>query len=133
MRELCFNLWYKIDANGMIISIAGRAYLLEGTDKDKTAVLANLSDQDYKAVDFMPVPRNIRSIFKNGVQYSMFDQIRIDEFYKEVFAAIRASITPDVPFPDDKLYHFTPLFDFGDGYVPAEIGKNFIRKRVLDS
>jgi hypothetical protein len=50
MPELCFNLWYYLDAQQQICAIAARAYLLSGSDEEKAVVLRALSDHEYRTM-----------------------------------------------------------------------------------
>ena len=119
MKELCFNLWYYLDHQS-IVAVAARAYLLNGNDEEKAKVLMKLSQEDY-----LLVPRTRRDC----VHYSVIQRIGVEEMFKDEFERIRREIPKGVCFPEDKLFYATPLFDFGEGFVPAEIGNGFIRSR----
>jgi hypothetical protein len=129
MAELCFNLWYYLTDEQLITAIAARAYFLEGSDDDKSAVLFTLSKHDYKVTEAYPPPKELRRKDQNGVHYSVLKDLGIEEVYKEVFAMLQGSLPKGVVFPKDKLFFATPLYDFGHGFVPAIIGDGFVRER----
>jgi len=39
MIELCFNLWYCLDREQNIVAISAKAYMLDGTEDEKAALL----------------------------------------------------------------------------------------------
>ena len=122
MKELYFNLWYWLNAQQQIFAIAAKAYLLDGSEEDKEAALADLSLREYQSVPAVPLA--------DPLHYSELKRRGIEEVYEEEFERIRKSLPHGVPFPEDKLYYpQTPLFDFGQGYVPALIGDGYIRER----
>jgi hypothetical protein len=41
----------------------------------------------------------------------------------------RATLGAKGPLPDGVLFFATPLYDFGDGFVPARVGDGFITER----
>jgi len=129
MIELCFNLWYCLDREQNIVAISAKAYMLDGTEDEKAALLKQLSRQDYRTVAAAPAPADLRRRYPNGLRYVALKQFGVEEVFKESFEGIRRSLPKGVPFPEDKLFFATPLFDFGEGFVPAEIGNGFIRDR----
>ncbi len=120
MKELCFNLWYYLDITKMIVAVAARAYFLDGSDEEKAAVLLDLSREDYRVVPHVLI---------KAVHYSALKQFGVEEMFKDEFERIRREMPQEIPFPEEKLFYATPLFDFGDGFVPAEIGDGFIKER----
>lgn len=120
MKELCFNLWYYLDIQERIVAVAARAYLLDGSDEEKGAVLLRLSREDYQIISHAPI---------EAVHYSELQRVGVEEIFKDEFERIRREMPKEIPFPEQKLFYATPLFDFGDGFIPAEIGDGFIRER----
>lgn len=120
MKELCFNLWYYLDLQQRIVAVAARAYFLDGSNEEKAAILLKLSQEDYRIV---PQER------RKAMHYSDLQRYGIEEIFRNEFERIRREIPKEIPFPDQKMFYATPLFDFGDGFVPAEIGDGFIRER----
>lgn len=129
MPELCFNLWYYLDKDQRITAIAAREYFLDGTDEEKSQILAELSNHDYKIVKTRPLPEALRRQFGSSLHHSLMRQLGVEGLYKEIFIEIRKSLPNQVEFPDDKLFFATPLFDFENGFVPAKIGDGFITER----
>jgi len=129
MTELCFNIWYYLDKQQRITAISAREYLLAGEDSEKSRVLEILSRNDYKIVSAYDLPKELEGRHPEGVWYGFLKELGIEVFYRDVFEEIRRSLPSTVSFPEDKLYFATPLFDFGEGYVPAEIGDGFITEK----
>jgi hypothetical protein len=129
VTELCFNLWYYLQPTQTISALAGKAYLLDGTEGEKESMLRSLSRLDYKTVRVYEVPSAIESRYPTGMPYGALKDIGVDVVFKEVFDDIASSLQSDLPFPDDKLFFATPLIDFGEGFAPAEIGDGFIKDR----
>ena len=106
MKELCFNLWYYLDLQQRIVTIAARAYFLDGSEEEKAAVLLKLSREDYRVVPHVRI---------DAVHYSELQQFGVEEMFKGEFERIR-EMPKEIPFPEQKLFYATPLFDFGDGF-----------------
>lgn len=120
MTELCFNLWYYLDIKQRIVAVAARAYILDGSDEEKAAVLLKLSREEYRLVPHVRI---------EAINYLELKRFGIEEIFKDEFERIRREIPKEIPFPEQKLFFATPLFNFGDGFVPVEIGNGFIRER----
>lgn len=120
MKEICFNLWYYLDSQQNITAIAAKAYLLEGDDEQKGQSLRASSAKDYRSV----IPHKITPI-----HYSMLKRLGVEEFFMPEFQRIEEELPRGGAMPEDKLYYAIPLFDFGEGYMPAEIGNGFIKER----
>lgn len=118
MSEICFNLWYYLDHQQNIVAIAAKAYVLEGSDEEKASALFDCSGE------FLSVSR--RDV--TPVHFSIL-RIGVEEFFAPEFDRIRRGADQSIVIPEEKLYYATPLFDFGQGFVPAEIGNDFIRER----
>lgn len=122
MPELCFNFWYYLDEQQRIFNLSGRAYYLEGSDEEKGAQLKSLSHHEYRLVASRP-PRG------GAMHYSEMQRRGIEVVYAEILDAIQASLPKGMRLPEDLLYWATPLFDFGRGFEPAEVGDGFIKNR----
>ena len=120
MDEICFNLWYYLDHEQRITSIAAKAYLLDGMDDEKGSALLSSSRDDYHSIP----PHRI-----NPVHYSELQRVGVEEFFAPEFQRIQDELPKGASLPEDKLFFATPLFDFGHGFEPAEIGNGFIRNR----
>ena len=56
--EICLNLWYFPDQQGIVLRIAAKAYALKGSDQEKLAVLKSLSGTDHLTATWDGVPKN---------------------------------------------------------------------------
>lgn len=123
MKELCFNLWYWLDPQQMIVAIAARSYMLRGSEDTKGSILAELSACDYELAQAVRLAKPIHylELKQRGMG--------IEAIFEEELERIKRSLPKGITFPDDKLHWLTPLFDFGHGYVPALIGDGFIKER----
>jgi len=129
MVELCFNLWYFVTADQTLEALAARLYLLDGSDEEKASVLSGLSNHDFRLATKQPIPVAVQDYYGGVVPYSAIQQLGVEEVYREVFAELAATVPPEMEFPEEKVFFATPLFDFGEGYVPAMIGDGFIKNR----
>ncbi len=124
MKELCFNLWYYLDRKQNITAIAAKAYLLEGSDEEKESALLNFSRKDYRLL----VPAKIKPL-----HYSMLKRLGVENFFLPEFERIRRELPKGITLPEEKLFYATPLFDFGQGFVPARIDNGFITERERET
>lgn len=129
MTELCFNIWYYLERNQTISAVAAKAYLLDGSEKQKADLLRYLSRHDYRTVPTYELPAAVRRRYPKGVPYGALKELGVDVIFKDVFEIIARSLQQGILFPDDKLFFATPLFDLGEGFTPAEIGDGFIKSR----
>lgn len=129
MTEICFCLWYYITPAQTIAGLAAREYLLEGAEEDKASVLHALSGRDYQLCQFVELPASLRRAHLRGVPYSAIHDLGVESIFANEFARIADRLPSSLKMPDEKLFFATPLFDFGSGYVPAEIGDGYVRER----
>lgn len=130
MAELCFNLWYYLTPQQTISGISARAYMLDGSEDEIGEMLTSLSEWDFLAVPVRQLPTAVERHFRGrGVPYSALVELGVEAVFEGLFAEIRGAVHPSVPFPEDKLFFATPLYDFGEGFRPAQIGDGVIRSR----
>lgn len=55
-EEVVVNLWAYSDEEGYILRVAGRSYVLDGTDDEKLAILRKLAPTDFLMSHWEPVP-----------------------------------------------------------------------------
>jgi hypothetical protein len=67
------------------------------------------------------LPSRLKIIYNNAVHYSALKELGIEAVYQDIFEEIARELPKDVPFPDDKLFFATPLYDFGEGFVQAKL------------
>ena len=120
MKELCINLWYWLDRQQNITAIAAKAYLPAGSDDEKGAALLRASGTDYRAV--------LRTEIE-PVHYSTPESVGVETFFASEFERIQRTLPRGHSLPEERLFWATPLFDFGEGFVPAEIADGCIRSR----
>lgn len=66
-HEVCFNLWAFAEAStGLIRRISGKAYILDGTDEQNSAVLRSLAGTDFRTAATRPVPDHLGVIGRDG-------------------------------------------------------------------
>ncbi len=118
--ELCFNLWYFLNANQQITAVTAQVYSLEGSDEEKAAVLEQVSRSDHETVPRLEI---------EPVHYSMLAEKGVEVIFRRVFELISDALPDDVQLPEEKLYFATPMYDFGEGFVPAHIGDGFLKER----
>lgn len=123
MSEICFNLWYYLNKQQCITAVAGRAYMLDGSEEEMGEALVALSKHDYKLVAASPPPQGA------GMHYSELKRLGVEALFEKEFQRIRQTFPKNVALPEDKFFYATPLFDFGQGFVPTEIGNGFIKER----
>lgn len=56
--EVVLNLWAYSTEDGYIMRLAGKAYVLHGTDAEKLAMLRTLSATDFLCTPWHKVPEN---------------------------------------------------------------------------
>lgn len=119
-KEICFNLWYYLDKQQNIVAIAAKEHLLKGSEDQKAAALLCLSG-DFKSVPQCKV---------SPVHCLLLGQIGIEDFFAPEFERIQRRLPKGSVVPEERLFFATPLFDFGQGFVPAEIDGYSIRVRA---
>ena len=60
--EVVLNLWAYANGDGYILRLAGRAYVLCGTEREKLDELHRLSRSDFLAAKWMAVPPNFKMV-----------------------------------------------------------------------
>ena len=64
--EVVANLWVYADEAGYVARIAGRAYVLDGDDEMKLAVLRQLAATDFLHAEWSPVPKRFTVVGDAG-------------------------------------------------------------------
>lgn len=64
--EVVANLWIYSDEAGYVARIAGKAYVLDGTDTEKLSVLRQLARTDFLSAEWIPIPENFGVIGVDG-------------------------------------------------------------------
>ncbi len=128
--EICLNLWYVRDEEGFIYSLRARAYLLEGSDKDKLNELQRLSTTDYLIARAFPIPARLgingKPIFHESA-FITFDKIGL---FEDAINTLQSELPAQTPFdiPAQPLVCFTPLLGDDDGNIRVKIDEVTRRK-----
>lgn len=101
--EVVLNLWAFVDEGGYIQRIAGKFYVLEGSDQQKLAILRQLSGSDFLSAQWRPVPKNFRITNPDG---------------EELIGIAHVSMLPD---PNTHPSLFGPLMDELATEIPPQM------------
>lgn len=83
--EVVANLWVYADEAGYVARVAGKAYVLDGTDSEKLALLRQLAATDFLSAEWVPIPENFGVISPSGerLRYAQLSLLS-DEYAKSV-------------------------------------------------
>ena len=127
--ELVINLWAIYDAStGLVNSLAGRAYNIHGSDKEKLALLKNLSATDYVTAKRYNVPKRFKVVCPDGTEKTGVTFLNLvnnpnAQLFEDIFRNIESELPPIPDFstsefqhvkqklPDDPLCIITVLYE----------------------
>jgi hypothetical protein len=83
--EVVANLWVYADEAGYVARVAGKVYVLDGSDREKLDLLRRLSATDFLSAEWMPIPENFGVIGPDGerLRYAQLSVLS-DEYSKSV-------------------------------------------------
>ncbi|WP_334119777.1 hypothetical protein [Limnobacter sp.] len=83
--EVVANLWVCADEDGYVARLAGRTYVLDGTDREKLDLLKLLAATDFLSAEWMPIPENFGLIGPDGERLG-YAQLSVlsDEYSKSL-------------------------------------------------
>jgi len=83
--DVVANLWVYAGEDGYVARIAGKVYVLDGTDAKKLALLRQLAATDFLSAEWVPVPENFGVISPRGerLRYAQLSMLS-DEYSKSV-------------------------------------------------
>jgi hypothetical protein len=83
--EVVANLWVYADEAGYIARVAGKAYVLDGTDREKLDLLRRLATTDFLCAEWIAIPDNFGVIGPDGERLG-YAQLSVlsDEYSKSV-------------------------------------------------
>lgn len=83
--EVVANLWVYADEAGYIARVAGKAYVLDGSDREKLDLLRRLAATDFLCAEWMQIPENFELVGPNGerMRYAQLSVLS-DEYSKSV-------------------------------------------------
>ncbi|WP_374662675.1 hypothetical protein [Inhella sp.] len=64
--EVVANLWVYADEAGYVARVAGKVYVLDGSDREKLELLKQLSATDFLSAEWMQIPENFEVIGPAG-------------------------------------------------------------------
>lgn len=68
-EEVVANLWVYCDEEGYIVRLAGRCYVLDGTDAEKLATLRKLGATDFLMAHWEGVPKSFAVVHPGGEKH----------------------------------------------------------------
>ena len=141
--EVCINLWAYLDEQaGYISRVAGRGYVLTGTDNEKFATLHMLAKTDFLIAPWLPIPKNVTVVTENGTLNGMTTPAVLNEsssfntIFEQVFLQIDQTIPKQLKFndsnyeefclkvPNEPLYVLTTIIEYDDGRLEPIISAN---------
>lgn len=123
--EPIFNLWYIVDEEHQyIFGIAGRAYIADGTDDEKTTLLKQLAATDFPMALQLPVPDRYVTFYADKMRPGIVSVAELDnpatQLFEELYQAIDAELAERAEkmrqpadtyrVPDNPLYVMTALY-----------------------
>jgi hypothetical protein len=83
--EVVANIWVYADEAGYVARLAGKAYVLDGSDREKLDLLRQIASTDFLSAEWMPIPENFGVIGDDGerLRYAQLS-ILSDEYAKSV-------------------------------------------------
>ena len=130
--EIILNLWYYVDEDQQFIfALAGRAYMANGTDEEKNALLKQLATTDYPLAIKLPTPDRYVTFYADKMRPCIAPVSELDdpatELFKEVYQAIEADLAKmaedrdwpldDYKIPVNPLFVMTALYQEDEGGV----------------
>jgi len=132
--EVVLNLWVYADDDGTVFRVAGRAYVLCGTEKEKLAQLRCLAASDFLAAKWQKVPDNFTLQHTNGQSLkgvANLSDLRDPVAHSAVFKLVIKEAEQDLPqqlrsiraeyesfvmkIPKEPLYVTTVVIEREDG------------------
>lgn len=126
-KEICLNIWIVISQEtGIVKSLGGRMYYLDGTDEQKTAVLKFLANSDFAMAFKMPIPDNYVVHHGDEVITGAVTPAELDEMssplYEELYSFLDGQKEHQLGLdgfdyflseriPENPLYVVTPLLE----------------------
>jgi hypothetical protein len=133
-EEIIVNLWYYVDEGcQFIFALAGRAYVAQGSDEEKTALLKQLAQTDYLLATRRPVPDNYVCEYAGKSHRGVAHISELDnpatQLFEGVYQALdeelaKIAVAQNLPvedfkIPDNPLFIMTALYqdDYGEVHV----------------
>lgn len=143
--SICLNLWAYVDSRTSLVQrVAGRAYVLDGTDEQRFALLTALSRSDYATADIASVPRQFAVVppipdippIEGAVHADeLADPTTMSAVFEPVYRKIEAGMPQQLTFdaegepevwkiavPDNALFLKTLILEQPDGTLVPQVG-----------
>lgn len=136
--EVALNLWAYTDGEGYILRLAGKAYVVDGSDEEKLAQLHSLSATDFLSATWQKVPENFTitnaegremhgvahaSMISDESAHSVLFRLLIDELERLLPEQVRSFEGTYVPYrpelPESPLCVTTLVMEYDDGRLEA--------------
>ena len=130
--EVIVNLWYFVDKHHQVIhSLAGRAYIAEGSDDEKTHLLKQLAGTDFPLATRLPVPDRYQCDCFGNMLTGFAHVSELDNpatlLFEEIYQAIdnnlaEKALANGLPveifkIPDNPLFVMTALYEDDAGII----------------
>lgn len=98
--EVVINLWAYSGEDGTILRLAGKTYVMQGTDAEKLALLRNLAASDFLGAPWHKVPANFTiqhtdfGVMKGAAQASMIGD---PHYHQNLFGALIEKLAQSIP------------------------------------
>jgi hypothetical protein len=135
--EICLNLWYYVDRSGVVLRLAGKAYALCGSDKEKLAALHLLAGTDHLTATHGTVPARFILSSEHGKLKGAIPASAVFDDHGALFSPLINQIESELPkvirsvadnfeqftvtLPQDPLCVTTGVFESEDGELIARV------------
>jgi hypothetical protein len=137
--EICLNLCYFVDETGIVLRLAGKAYALTGTQKEKLAALQMMSGSDHLTATQGTVPPQLvikseKEDYRGAIPVAVIPQNvtavfgpLMDQIERELPKLLRSVNDNYEPFcmklPEEPLCVTTAVYERADGELVGRVGK----------
>lgn len=111
--EVVANLWVYADEDGLIARLAGKAYVLDGSDREKLDLLRQLAVTDFLSAEWMPIPENFGLVTPDGerLNYAQLHMLSNEEakmaLVGPMLEKLASSLPPQLCEFDGEYQQFT--------------------------
>lgn len=141
--EVVFNLWAYADEDGNIMRLAGKTYVMDGSDEQKLALLRQLSATDFLSATWIGVPKRITVSRPDGQMHGiahaamLADPISHGVLFEPLLKALEKALPDQVRCEDGTYVAFqldrpqaplcitTVVMEYADGRLVPLIKPSF--------
>jgi hypothetical protein len=95
--EVCLNLWYFVEATGLVFRLAAKAYALRGTEEEKLAALRQLSGTDHLTATQGFVPKRFVSTLGKETIAGAIPAPVIHDNHSTIFGPLMDQVEAELP------------------------------------